>query len=229
MSGQPDFSSVLSLIAEPSRVAMLVELMEGTMLPAGELARRAGITAQTASGHLSLLAQAGLVKVEAQGRHRYYRLASEPAANALEALLVLAPPTKVRSLRESDALRRLRKARTCYDHVAGELGVALEEALRTRGALVLDGRNYVLTGTGEELLSELGVNVPALRSTRRAFARTCLDWSERRYHVAGALGAAVATQFTELGWLQRIPGGRALCVTQTGREGLEGAFGLRLD
>lgn len=229
MAAGPDVSRILAVIAEPSRAAMLASLLGATMLPAGELARCAGVTAQTASGHLLRLLEAGIVAVEVQGRHRYYRLASEQAATAVEALLALAPPPRVRSLRESELLHRLRKARTCYDHLAGELGVALEEALRGSGAIIRRDRDYTLTAAGEGMLAAINIDGETLRCSRRVLARACLDWSERRHHVAGALGAALLSSMIELGWLRRVPGGRALQVTPTGRDGLLTVFGVRVE
>jgi len=163
------------------------------------------------------------------GRHRYYRLAAPEVAEVLEALALLGSARPVRSLRESRNARAMAAARTCYDHLAGQVGVAVCDALVSRTALVAGGDGYLLTPDGEALLDGLGVPVVAARESRRQFARPCLDFTERRPHLAGALGAAVCTRLMELRWLVRpAPGGRALRLTDAGRTGLADALGVRL-
>jgi DNA-binding transcriptional ArsR family regulator len=189
---EADLAGVAALLADPARAAMLDRLLAGRALSAGELARGAGVTAPTASAHLRRLLDGGLVAVEAQGRHRYYRLAGPPVAEAVEALARLARPLPVRSLRQSQRAEALRFARTCYDHLAGVVGVAAAAALERDGALrPAGGRDYELTAAGERLLGGLGVDVAAVARRRRAFARRCLDWTERAPHLSGALGAAL--------------------------------------
>jgi DNA-binding transcriptional ArsR family regulator len=223
-------SGVARLIGEPARAAMLDALLSGSALAAGELARAAGVSPATASEHLARLRAGGLVEMVAAGRHRYYRLATPEVAEALEALSLLGSAQPVRSLRESRTAQALALARTCYDHLAGRLGVAVNDALVSRRALVAGGDGYLLTGTGEALLAELGVPVAAARATRRHFARQCLDFTERRPHLAGSLGAALCGRLLELGWLvRRTPGERALRLTIAGRAGLAAALDLRLD
>ncbi len=223
-------STVARLIGEPARAAMLDALLSGRALPAGELAKAAGVRPATASEHLRRLRAGGLVEVVRTGRHRYYGLAAPEVAEALEALSLLGGTARpVRSLREARAAQAFTVARTCYDHLAGQVGVAVHDALVARSALAAGGDGYLLTGAGEELLGRLGVPVEDARRTRRRFARPCIDLTERRPHLAGALGAAVCTRTLELGWLVRRPAdGRALRLTDAGRDGLAGALGVTL-
>ena len=225
----PDFGAVAALIGEPARAAILEALMDGNALPAGKLARRAGVSPSTASGHLARLRDGGLVLCEPQGRERLYRLASAQVADALEALARIAPAAAIRSLRSFDRAAALRSARTCYDHLAGLVGVGVTEALVRRGALVPHGGGYTLAPEGEDLLGRLGVDVAAASGQRRSFARACLDWSERRPHLAGALGAAVAQAFLASGWLKGRPADRALTVTPAGAATLHRVLGIDLD
>ena len=228
VNSTPDLVSVAALIGDPSRAMILVRLLGGRAVPASELAAAAKITPQTASAHLSKLVNGGLLTVESHGRHRYYRLANEGVAHALETLNAIAPGRPLRSLRESDESRRLRFARTCYDHLAGEVGVAVTDQLLEQGALRPQGRDYELTATGDEVFARLGIRVSDLVGERRQFARQCLDWSERRYHLAGALGAALLARLTDLDWIERVGGSRAVRVTARGREGLQVQLGLVL-
>jgi DNA-binding transcriptional ArsR family regulator len=218
--GDADVAAVAALIADPTRAAMLDALMDGRSCAAGELAGRVGIAPSTASGHLARLLAGGLVTVEARGRERRYRLSSPAVATALEALSRVAPAKDVRSLRSADRSAAIRAARTCYDHLAGRLGVDLTEALVRDDVLVLRDTSYDLTPRGAETMAALGVDVETARSRNRAFARACLDWSERRPHLAGALGAAVADALLVKDWLRRRPNDRALTVTPLGRSAL---------
>ena len=172
LPGMSDLAAVAALIAEPRRAAMLDLLLDGGVRPAGELARLAGVAPSTASGHLALLLRGGLVACVIDGRERRYRLASPTVADALEALARVAPPTPVRSLRDAERGKAIRNARTCYDHLAGRLGVGLADALAARNVLVLRDDSYELTGDGEELLTDLGVDVTRARRQRRSFARS---------------------------------------------------------
>jgi DNA-binding transcriptional ArsR family regulator len=213
----PDIAQVAALLGDPSRAAMCLALLDGRFHTAGELAGAAGVAASTASEHLGRLLDGGLVEATRQGRHRYFRLAGPDVASALEALGVLARPTPVRSLREATTDRRLRAGRTCYDHLAGALGVALTDALATLGVI-----------TPEFALSDLtplaGLDL-ALPAGRRPLLRPCLDWTERRHHAAGALPAAMTGRFLELAWLERVAGSRAVRVTSTGHPHLCEIFG----
>jgi DNA-binding transcriptional ArsR family regulator len=226
-NGDADVAAVAALIADRTRAAMLDALMDGRTCSAGALAARAGVAPSTASGHLSRLLAGGLVVVEARRRERRYRLSSPAVATAVEALARVAPVEPVRSLRGADRGTAIRAARTCYDHLAGRLGVSLTEALVRAEALVLRDSCYELTSRGAETMATLGVDVDAARSRRRAFARVCLDWSERRPHLAGSLGAALAEALLANGWLQRRPNDRALIVTVHGRASLD-ALGVEL-
>ena len=207
---------------------MLDALVDERDLPASELARRVGVSPSTASTHLARLVEARLVTVERHGRQRRYRLAGPAVAEALEALAAIAPLRPVRSLREATRGKLLRDGRTCYDHLAGRLGVELTGALASRGLLRRREGAYVLTRRGEQALGELGVDVADVRAQRRRFAFPCLDWSERREHLAGALGAALAERLFALGWVTRVGPGRAAALTDAGRAELRSRFGLDL-
>jgi DNA-binding transcriptional ArsR family regulator len=222
MSGEPDIAFVADLLGDPSRAAMCLVLMDGRRVPAGELARRAGISAQTASNHLARLIGGGIVEVERQGRWRYYRLATDEVAHAVEALAVVAP--RVRRSRP-DAQRRglqeLCTARTCYRHLAGKLGVALADALLREGWLAADEDHYAITPDGARRLGALGIELSALRRGPRPLVRKCIDWSERRPHVAGPLGTALADLVFARDWVRRQEGTRAVLVTPLGRAELK--------
>ncbi|MGN9842775.1 ArsR/SmtB family transcription factor [Nonomuraea sp. H19] len=215
-----DIAPVAALIADPTRAAILTALLDGRALAAGELARVAGVSAATASAHLARLLDGRLVDVVRQGRHRYYRLAGHEVAEVLEVLARISARPPVRSLRQSRQARLLEEARTCYDHLAGRAGVGLLDRLREGGYHVGDE----LTGEGERLLAGIGVDVAGARRSRRRFAPECLDWTERRAHLGGALGAAVTQVLFERGWLRRGTVPRAVILTDAGREGLAELF-----
>jgi DNA-binding transcriptional ArsR family regulator len=224
-----DLAPVARLIGDPTRATILDALMSGRPLAAGELARLAGITAQTASGHLALLLDGGLVAVQTQGRHRYYRLAGEDVAVALEALAGISPARPVRSLRQSQSARALGFARTCYDHLAGVAGVAVLDAMLSGGWLCPGEGGYDLTAVGQEAIERFGLDPSGLHARRRSFARPCLDWTERRPHLAGALSAAITAAMLERGWfLRRRAGDRGLRLTAAGSTGLAEVFGCSL-
>jgi DNA-binding transcriptional ArsR family regulator len=202
-----DLAPVASLIGDPTRIAILCALAEGDALPAGELAHRAGVRPATATAHLRQLVDGGLVAVRAQGRHRYHELAGPQVAAVVEALAQLAPPTPVRSLRADRAAKTLAEARTCYDHLAGRRGVELRDRLLAADALrMIDDRDHQLTPRGHELVDGLGIDAAQLDTTRRAFARVCVDWTQRRPHLAGALPALLTQRLLELGWVSRGKG-----------------------
>ncbi|QDR79194.1 ArsR/SmtB family transcription factor [Sporomusa termitida] len=229
MHANPNLAAVAALIGDPSRAAMLVSLLGGKTLPAGDLARAARISPQTASAHLAKMLQGGLLIQEAYGRHKYFRLASSEVGQALEALQTISPPQPVRSLRESDQLHALQFARTCYDHLAGKIGVALTDRLLAMGLVEKSGKDFIVSAAGKAWLQNFGVETEANPKSRRYFARQCLDWSERRQHLAGSLGAALTRRLFELKWLEDLPDGRAVRVTAAGRKGLSEKFGLNLD
>ncbi|WP_219468815.1 ArsR/SmtB family transcription factor [Nonomuraea rhizosphaerae] len=215
-----DIAPVAALIADPTRAAILTALLGGRALAAGELARLSGVSAATASAHLSRLLDGGLVGVVRQGRHRYYRLAGHEIAEVLEVLARVSVRPPVRSLRQSRQARLLEEARTCYDHLAGRAGVALRDRLVEGGFLT----GEQVTPEGARLLAGLGVDVEGVRGTRRRFAPECLDWTERRAHLGGALGAAVTGVLLERGWYRHGAVPRAVVLTDEGREGLAALF-----
>jgi DNA-binding transcriptional ArsR family regulator len=224
---EADIGFVARLLGDPTRAAMCLSLVGGEARPAGELAARAGVSAQTASNHLARLIAGRILCVEQQGRWRYYRLAGAEVGHAVEALAVLAPPLP--DLRAGDAPdgagRRLREARTCYGHLAGRLGVMLADALIAARWLEEDGRSYRLTPAGMQSLRALGIEVRD-RAAQPA-ARRCLDWTERRPHVAGSLGTALAGLALERGWVRRVRGSRAIAVTAAGCLGFKKVFNMR--
>ncbi len=188
----------------------------------------AAIKPQTASFHLAKLVEGKLIKVEKQGRHRYFQLAGEDIAHFLESFLAISPPPEVRSLKQSSQIKLLQDARTCYDHLAGKLGVQLTESMLKAGYLTLEGKQFVLTDEGTLFFTTFGIDLTALKRKRRSFSHACLDWSERRYHLAGALGCELLNQFFNLGWLLRVPSIRAIKVTEKGKIGFKEIFHLDL-
>jgi len=226
MDADAQIAPVAALVADRTRSTILWALSDGRALPACELAGQAGVTAATISYHLDRLIAGRLVSAERQGRHRYYRLANPAVVGVLEALAIVAPPAPARTFKEGQKAKALRFARTCYDHLAGQLGVRIHEALVERGCLVPEESAYVLTRGGERLLAGLAVDVEGARALRRSFARPCLDWSERRHHLAGALGAALLDRFLDLGWIERAASSRVVRLSDPGRRGLRKHFGL---
>lgn len=223
MTDAPPLAETAALIADPSRAAMLLTLMDGRALTASELALAAGVGLPTASTHLARLGDAGLVLGERQGRHRYFRLAGAAVAEAIEALLALSAPTSTPPVRTGPRDTALREARVCYDHLAGAQGVALLEGLRRRGFVEGDAE-FSLTAAGRTALKDLGVDLAPLEQGRRPLCRACLDWSERRAHLGGALGAALLEHMLAQGWAKRLEG-RALQITAAGAAALAGRFG----
>lgn len=221
-----DVAAVAQLFADRTRAAVVAALLDGRALTAGELARAAGVSPPTVSAHLSRLLTAGVVAVESQGRHRYYRLADERAGRAFEALASLAPAQPVRSLRQSRVAAELRWARSCYDHLAGAVAVTLADSLIEREVLTERDGGYQL-GPERRVLESFGLDLGSLARSRRSFAHPCLDWSERRHHVAGALGAGLLARMVHLGWVSHRPTSRAVTVCDEGKRGLAEAFGWR--
>jgi DNA-binding transcriptional ArsR family regulator len=219
-----------TLVGDPARARMLAALLGGRALTANELAVQAGVAPPTASGHLAKLVAGGLVAVRPQGRHRYHTLVSREVARALESLAEIA-----RARVGSPGLRpplsgarheALRAARTCYDHLAGRLAVSLADAMAARGQVEIGRDGAIVTREGQAFLRDFGVDVAGAARSRRLFLRTCLDSSERRLHLAGAVGAAMFTRTLELRWLRRMDGTRALAVTAGGQEGFRRMFGI---
>lgn len=226
MKEGPSIVRIASLVGDHARAEMLTALMAGGALTATELASVAGVTKQTASTHLAKLVDAGLLAVQSQGRHRYFRLANRDVATLLESLMGVAYRTGAVRARLGPTEPALRKARVCYDHLAGELGVLVYEGLEQRAALTADGVEVHVTKRGEALFRELGIDVAALASGRRPMCRACLDWSVRRHHLAGALGAAFLRRCGELGWARRESGSRIVRFTPSGEQALRSRFGV---
>ncbi len=234
MASNARFAEVAALAGDPARAGMLHALMDGRALTASELARVAGITPQTASSHISRMSAAGLLSVEKQGRHRYHRLASPAVAQMMESIMQVASDLGMARLPLCVGPRdaALRAARTCYDHLAGRLGVALADALVAGGYAELDSDAGVITEPGLALLARIGIDVAALtarnRRGRRILCRPCLDWSERRAHLAGAVGAALCAHSLDNGWIRRIEGTRAVAVTPKGERVFREELRVRL-
>ncbi len=239
MKGDADIAAVAGLIGDRTRARVLLALGDGRALAASVLAQEAGVSASTISEHLSKMLDAGLLRVESHGRHRYYRLAGPRVARLLESLAELSPASPVTSLREGTQANALRSARYCYDHLAGRLGVGIMRSLLDRG--VLDGGDghfdstravkdrlsaagqdldYRLTPGGETWVRSFGIDLDALRARRRPLIRYCTDWTEQQHHLAGALGAALAAEMVGRGWIERARSGRAVTLTADGRRGL---------
>jgi len=210
---EPDISSLAALISEPARGRILIALLDGRAFPATDLAQKAGITCQTASSHLAKLTKGRLLQVIPQGRHRYYRIANARVAELLESMARFAPRKETC---RPEPKSPIQIARTCYNHLAGSLGVRITEAIVGQGLLREVGRDYQLTRKGAEWFYEFGIDAGALRKSGRVFARQCLDWSERRNHLAGALGSALAEHLFERGWIERVRESRAVRITELG-------------
>jgi len=218
-----------ALVGDPARANMLTALMNGESLTASDLAWHAGVTPQTASGHLARMTEAELIKVTAQGRHRYYKLASPRVAQMLESIfLVAADQTMPRRRIPSYVDTVMRDARTCYDHLAGRLGVAVADALVKRRCVMLDDEAAVLTRRGHRFFEALGVDLEAIGRKRRCFCRVCVDLTERRPHLAGAVGAAFCAHCFEAGWISRVKDSRGVAVTQKGSAGLLEVLGIEI-
>lgn len=222
-------AGIAKLFSDSSRASMLSALMSNHALTAGELARAAQISPQTASAHLQQLLAGGLLRVVSSGRHRYYKLAGADVANALEALSTLAPPAAPRNFREGKEAVNLRFARTCYDHLAGRLGVLVAQQLVEMDVVQLNDRDYQVSEGGKLWFKGWDINIEELHLQRRSFAKACLDWSERQFHIAGAVGAAMTNQMLSRKWLTRRGRGRALRLTTLGRQGFIKEFGLDQD
>jgi DNA-binding transcriptional ArsR family regulator len=224
MKDGPSIARIAALVGEHARAEMLAALMSGQALTATELAQVADVSKQTASGHLAKLAAGRLLEVERQGRHRYYRLADRDVAQLLESLMGVAFRAGAVRLRSSPREPALRHARVCYDHLAGDLGVMVFDGLRARGALK-DGKSGLeLTAEGAQALRELGVDCEPAPGSRRPLCRACLDWSVRRPHLAGALGAAILRRCYEAGWAKRVRGTRVVAFTPEGERLLRERF-----
>ena len=218
-------AAVAALVGDPARANILYALLDGRAYAAGELAYAAHVSPQTASGHLAKLAQAKLIASSPAGRHRYYRLAGPQVAAMLESIMavVSASPPRCKPPRVADDMRA---ARMCYDHLAGRLGVALADTLQSRGFVEFGTDGGIVTNAGDMFFAELGIDIAAARNGKRAFCRPCIDWSERRPHLAGAVGGALAKHLFALNWIARVRDTRVVTITPKGRLQLERVFGI---
>ena len=218
MKEGPDIAHIAALIGDPARANMLTALMSGKALTVSELAGEAGVTIQTASSHLSKLNEGGLLMPRKQGRHKYFALASDEVAHVLEGLMGLAAGSGYLRKRTGPRDAELRQARVCYNHLAGDMGTQIFDSLMVRGHLVLDGDELELTETGAAFASEFEIDVDGLRKARAPVCRECLDWSERRSHLAGSLGRAFLSRFEELAWAKRDQKTRVVTFSRNGAE-----------
>ena len=225
--GEASLEQIAKIIGDATRIRMLQLLMEGRALTAKELAYGARVEPATATQHLRRLQEGGLVSVKAQGRHKYLKLASPLVAELMELLMVLAPDQETRAPAPR-AEEPLRRGRMCYDHLAGELGIGITEALVRQGILRKEADAFAVTKRGGAWFAELGIDLDAARAQRRKFAASCLDWTERRDHLGGALGAALAERLVDLGWIARKRNSRAVAVTEAGKRRLAEDFKLEL-
>jgi DNA-binding transcriptional ArsR family regulator len=223
----PNVAVVASLIADPARASMLTALLDGRALPAGELAYAGGVTAQTASSHLAKLLAGGLVAVETEGRHRYYRLAGPQIAQAIEHLATIRPAGPVRRKALSAEGQELRFARCCYDHLAGQIGVAIARGLQERSYIIpAPEKRFDVTPAGVAWFGSIGLDVACVNPTRRGLARQCLDWTERTHHLAGPLAVQLMSVLCMSGWLRRQKDSRAVQITPKGRLELRRHLGV---
>jgi DNA-binding transcriptional ArsR family regulator len=228
MSEDVRIAEVAALVGDPARANILGALMGGRALAAGELVRVTGVSPQTTSGHLGKLTDGRLIACVKQGRHRYYRIATPRVAEMLESIMAVVADAPPRYRPSSKLDEAMRVARTCYDHFAGKLGVGITDALCALGHVTLSDEGGELTESGVAFFERFGADLASARSRRRIFCRPCLDWTERRPHLGGTVGAVLAQRCFDLKWLQHMRGSRALIITPAGRRGLSEAFGLSL-
>lgn len=224
MKDGPDIARIASLIGDPARANMLTALMTGTALTASELALEAGVTLPTASSHLAKLIEGGLLTVAAQGRHRYYGLAGQQIASMLEAIMGVAASVGPKRARPGPREPAMREARVCYDHLAGEHAVKMMDTFLARDILVRDGREIRLGPNGRSHFTAVGIDVEKLAPSRRPVCRDCLDWSVRRSHLAGQLGAAILDKILAEKWARREKDSRVVTFSPRGRHAFEKAF-----
>src|SRR5262245_56280368 len=222
----PMIAEIAALVGDPARATIVSALVDGGALTASELASAARITPQTASTHLAKLAEAGLLSVVCNGRYRHFRLASPAVADMIDGIVAVALQKRPRYRPLSRHARALDTARICYDHLAGRLSVDITDSLIAREYIALDDDAAEITRAGTRFLTELGIELRMPRSSRRRFCRLCLDWTERRPHVAGAVGAALTRRYFDLGWLERMKRSHAVIVTSSGRRGFQKTFGI---
>jgi DNA-binding transcriptional ArsR family regulator len=222
MSVEPDLARIAQTVGDPTRIRMLAQLLDGRALTAKELSYGAGVGPATGTAHLRRLMDDALLSSTTQGRHKYFRLASSDVARTIEALTALARP----SLQPDDSLAPIRAARFCYDHLAGRVAIQIVTSLLENNFVTIDSKAFVVTRKGAQCFSRLSIDIESLAHSRRKFAPLCLDWSERKDHIGGALGAALATKMLDENWITRKPGSRVVTVTRTGRRALARHFGI---
>ncbi|GJL82641.1 MAG: transcriptional regulator [marine bacterium B5-7] len=226
MKGSPNIARIGALIGDPARAAMLTALMSGKALTASELAREAGVTIQTASSHLSKLQQGDLLHLRKQGRHKYFTLANDDVAHVLEGIMGLVAGNDMLKTRIGPRDMALRNARVCYNHLAGDKGIQLYRSLLGKGHLLLDEKQLGLSASGHDFTTGFGIDVEQLKAAKAPLCRECLDWSERRSHLAGSLGRAFLTHMEALGWLKRARDSRVIRFTISGEGAFDSAFGI---
>ncbi|MBM7583669.1 DNA-binding transcriptional ArsR family regulator [Bacillus pakistanensis] len=226
MNANPNVAKVASLVSETSRATILTVLLDGRFHTASELSYMAGIKPQTASFHLAKMVEAKVVSVQKQGRHRYYGIQDHEVAHVMESFLSLAPPVEIKSLKQSSEDKAIRYARTCYDHIAGNLGVQLTDYFINNRYILEESNGFSVTEKGEEFFKTFQIDLNIVKKKKRSFSHKCLDWSERRFHLAGALGNALLERLLELNWIQRIPKTRAIKVTPAGKKGFKDRFSI---
>jgi DNA-binding transcriptional ArsR family regulator len=226
MITSPMIAEIAALVGDPARATMVSALLDGRALTASELALAARVTPQTASTHLAKLTEAGLFSVVRRGRHRHFRLASPAVADMIDGIVAVALEQRPPCPPLSRHARALRAARICYDHLAGRLSVDLTDSFAARQYVVLDGEAAEITAVGRRFFTEFGVELPSRRSTSHHLCRLCLDWTERRPHIAGAVGAAITRRYFDLGWMERVTQSHAVVVTPAGRRGFQETFGV---
>jgi len=224
----PNISALTALLTERSRAAILAALMDGKFHTASELAYMASIKPQTASFHLAKLEENNLIICEKHGRFRYFRLANDEVANTLEIIMAISPLPEVRSLNQSSQLKKLESARTCYDHLAGRVSVSLTKLMEEAGYIERDNKKFLVTKSGELFFEDFGVDLVGLSKKRRAFSNACLDWSERTYHLGGALGNGLFERYLELDWIETKENSREVFITDRGKSGFKDLFGLEI-
>lgn len=226
MTINPNISALTSLLSEKSRATILAGLMDGKFHTASELAYMAAIKPQTASFHLAKLVENNIVICENNGRFRYFQLANQEVAHTLEILMAISPPPQIRSLKQSSQLKKLEKARTCYDHLAGRISVKLTNAMQSLEYIERKDKNFIIAPKGEIFFKDLGIDLLALSKKRRSFSHACLDWSERTHHLGGALGNALFERYLELKWIESKANSREIIITRLGEEGFKNYFGI---
>lgn len=225
MKEGPDISHIAALIGDPARANILTALMDGRALTASELAGGAGVALPTASGHLAKLVEADLIRPRREGRHKYFQLADGEVAAVLEALMGLAEGRGLKRVRTGPRDAQMRSARVCYNHLAGAMGVQMYRNMLDRGILAETGADVVLTGEGQSFIAAFGIDAAGFSKSRAPLCRSCLDWSERRSHLAGTLGRAMLDHMEQTGWMGRVPGQRVIEVTRKGEKAFAETFG----